>query len=230
MEHSESKEHILSKERIVSMRESSTALSKSGSTKFGGKRLGMGLSMGLALALSVGCQSSPDINDHWNASSTVPRVARAFLGYDSSRDGSYRDFAWERKASINLTLRRHLFNHNPENPNHAEATGIYEERPVNSLLPNPINFIHLEGLVLGLIPLAASGTYFPIPVDSIVGIFDMGTEGGEDGIDEFFRGVEETFSGTFGMISGSFVQNWISSDDEEEEMVVRAGRMGPGDA
>jgi hypothetical protein len=164
----------------------------------------------LALCLSVGCQSSPDINDHWNASSTVPRITRAFLGYDSSRDGSYRDFAWERKASINLTLRRHLFNHNPDNPNHAVPSGTYAERPVNSLLPDPINFIHIEGLVLGLIPLAAGGIYFPLPVDSLVGILDVGDEGGEDGIDEFMGGVEQTFGNTIGVISTSFVQSWIS--------------------
>ena len=177
----------------------------------------------LALCLSVGCQSSPDINDHWNASSTVPRMTRTFLGYDSSRDGSYRAFAWERKASINLTLRRHLFNHNPDNPNHAVASGTYEERPVNSLLPNPVNFIHVEGLVLGLIPLAAGGFYFPIPVDSIVGIFEEGTKGTEDGLDEFMSGIEQTFGNTVGVISGSFVQNWLSPP--LEGVLVRASRL-----
>lgn len=180
----------------------------------------------LALCLSVGCQSSPDINDHWNASSTVPRITRAFLGYDSSRDGSYRDFAWERKASINLTLRRHLFNHNPDNPNHAVASGTYDERPVNSLLPNPISFIHVEGLVLGLIPLAAGAFYFPLPVDSIVGIFEEGTVGNEDGLDEFMGGIGDFFGNTVGVISGSFVQNWISSsEDSNGEPIVRASRM-----
>ena len=33
--------------------------------------------------------------------------------------------------------------HNPNNPNHAVPSGTYAERPVNSLLPNPINFIHI---------------------------------------------------------------------------------------
>ena len=181
----------------------------------------------LALCLSVGCQSSPDINDHWNASSTVPRMTRTFLGYDSSRDGSYRAFAWERKASINLTLRRHLFNHNPDNPNHAVASGTDEERPVNSLLPNPINFIHVEGLVLGLSPLAAGGFYFPIPVDSIVGIFEEGTTGTEDGLDEFMSGIEQTFGNTVGVISGSFVQNWLLPP--VEGMLVRASRIASFD-
>ena len=181
----------------------------------------------LALCLSVGCQSSPDINDHWNASSTVPRMTRTFLGYDSSRDGSYRAFAWERKASINLTLRRHLFNHNQDNPNHTGASGTYEERPVNSLLPNPINFIHVEGLVLGLIPLAAGGFYFPIPVDSIVGIFEEGTKGTEDGLDEFMSGIEQTFGNTVGVISGSFVQNWLSPP--LEGVLVRASRLASFD-
>ncbi len=181
----------------------------------------------LALCLSVGCQSSPDINDHWNASSTVPRITRTFLGYDSSRDGSYRAFAWERKASINLTLRRHLFNHNPDNPNHAVASGTYDERPINSLLPKPINFIHVEGLVLGLIPLAAGGFYFPIPVDSIVGIFEEGTKGTEDGLDEFMSGIEQTFGNTVGVISGSFVQNWLSPP--LEGVLVRASRLASFD-
>ncbi|MBJ76346.1 MAG: hypothetical protein CMJ98_04935 [Planctomycetes bacterium] len=150
-------------------------------------------------------------------------MTRTFLGYDSSRDGSYRAFAWERKASINLTLRRHLFNHNPDNPNHAVASGTYDERPINSLLPNPVNFIHVEGLVLGLIPLAAGGFYFPIPVDSIVGIFEEGTKGTEDGLDEFMSGIEQTFGNTVGVISGSFVQNWLSPP--LEGVLVRASRL-----
>ncbi len=178
----------------------------------------------LALLVLASCQSSQDINDHWNASSTVPRMSRALLGYDASTDGSYRDFAWERKQSINLTLRRHLFNHNPDNPNHAVATGTYSERPINSLLPNPINFIHLEGLVLGLIPLAAGGTFFPLPVDSIVGILDLGEAGGEDGIDEFMSGVEDTMGDTIGVISGSFVQNWIAAP--VDGLVVRVNELG----
>jgi len=156
-----------------------------------------------ALALAaVACQGSgQQINDHWNAESISPRAARFFLGYDSSRDGNYRDFAWERKQEINLTLRRHLLNHNPDNPNHADVA--QRQRPVNSLLPDPLTFIHLEGLLLGFAAYTAGGMFVPLPVDSIIGILEEG------GTDEFMSGVDEAAGGTIGAVTATFAHKWI---------------------
>jgi len=65
-----------------------------------------------------------------------------------------------------------------------------------------------------------------MPVDSIVGIFEEGNDGSEDGFDEFTSGLEYTVGSTLGVISSSFVQNWISSDEDSNEgPVVRASRI-----
>lgn len=165
----------------------------------------------LALSFVVGCQSGgKDMNNHWNNSSTVPRASRFFLGYDAEKDGSYRDFAWERKQDINLTLRRYFLNHNPDNPYQPEWPSQYEPRPVNSLLPNPTYYIHLEGLLLGFITLGAGGPYIPLPIDSILGTFEDATADGEmSGKDEFMVGVNEAFGGSFGTVTATFAHKWI---------------------
>lgn len=152
--------------------------------------------LALALAASAAsCQSTgQDINDHWNATSSAPRIARFFLGYDSGVDGDYREFAWQRKQDINLTLRRHFLNHNPDNPNHVEWTGRYAERPDNSPLPNPVSFIHLEGLLLGFAATGAGGGFIVLPIDSILGVFEDG------GADEFYNGIGDSFGAFFGPI------------------------------
>ena len=144
-------------------------------------------------ALAASCQSTgQDINDHWNASSAAPRAARFFLGYDSEKDGEYRDFAWQRKQDINLTLRRHFMHHNPDNPNHVEWSGRYAARPKNSFGPNPVSFVHLEGLLLGFAATGAGGGFVILPIDSILGVFEEG------GVDEFYAGIGDSFGAFFG--------------------------------
>ena len=131
-------------------------------------------------------------------------MARYLLGYDSSKDGDYMDFQWRRKQDINLTFNRYLLNWNPDNPFQAEHTNLNPPRPYPwSPAPNPWDYIHLEGLVLGLIPLAATGTWFPIPVDSLIATFD--TPGG---VGEFTQGFEELFS-PIGIVVASFTNTWV---------------------
>ena len=143
----------------------------------------------LALLLTASCQSTgQDINNHWSAESVAPRSARFLLGYDAEKDGSYRDFQWQRKQDINLTLRRYFFHHNPDNPYHEDVESRYQPRPNHSIAPNPVNYIHLEGALLGFISLGAGGAYIPLPVDSILGTLEPG------GIDEFISGIEEAMS------------------------------------
>ena len=152
----------------------------------------------------VGCSTSPGlINQHWSADSTNPRAARFFTGYDSSLGQSYRDYQWEQKQDINLTLRRHFFNHNPENP-YQDPVEV-KPRPVHSLLPNPVNYIHLEGLVLGGIMFAAGGPFIPLPLDSILGTMEPG------GTEEFMEGVAITFR-PLGVMTASFLDTTIGQD------------------
>jgi hypothetical protein len=140
-----------------------------------------------SLALASACQSQgPYVNKHWSERSVGPSMARAFLSYNPEFDGNYRDFAWKKKEAINTTIRRHFFNHNPDNPFQAEDKSAYGPRPNNSLVPHPENYIHYEGLVLGAATLA-SGVFIPLPIDSIIGTFEPG------GGDEFAGGFHEFF-------------------------------------
>jgi hypothetical protein len=138
--------------------------------------------------MAAGCRSSGEsMNDHWSERSVAPRVSRFFLGYDAEKDGDYRDFQWERKQDINLTLRRHFLNHNPDNPHQPDVPSRYKPRPPHSLLPNPVPYIHLEGLLLGFALMGATGTFIPLPIDSILGTLEPG------GVGEFTEGVARTF-------------------------------------
>lgn len=138
-------------------------------------------------AIGSSCRFSGEhIDDHWEIRSVPPRAMRAFLGYDGSRETSYKDFAWDRKEAISLAIRRYFFNHNPKNPNQDPLPSLYEPRPLNSLAPNPWNYIHVEGFLLGW---ALTGVPIPIPIDSIIGTIEEGGPG------EFRAGFSEGFGG-----------------------------------
>lgn len=159
----------------------------------------------LAAALAPSCQLSGErIDDHWSFESVPPRIARATLGYDASKETSYRDFAWDRKQANSLTFRRYFLNHNPLNPNQRPVDGMFDKRPVNSPLPNPWNYVHFEGLILGF---AATGGLFPLPIDSIIGTFEPG------GADEFKEGIGQTF-GREGAVTASDSQTLYGEEGE----------------
>ena len=124
------------------------------------------------------------INDHWNYQSQLPRAVRALTGFDSSKEISYKDFAWNRKKANSLTARRFFLNHNPLNPNQPAVESYFEPRPVNSILPNPWNYLHWEGFALGAV---STGIPVPIPVDSILGTIETG------GWKEFVAGIRSVF-------------------------------------
>jgi hypothetical protein len=146
------------------------------------------LLLGAALTLgSAACQSQAAYeHDHWTGYSIGPSMSRNILGYSAEMDGDYKDFQWRRKKSIELTLRRHFFNSNPDNPFEVYDPSVYEPRPNHSLVPAFYRYIHVEGIVIGAATLAFSPVLYPIPVDSIIGTFEEG--GGE----EFVKGLQET--------------------------------------
>lgn len=153
------------------------------------------------LALAASCQTQGSkAHDHWTEDSVGSSMARAFLTYDSETDGPYREFQWRKKQSINLTVRRHLFNHNPDNPFQAEDPTYYDGRPTHSLLPRFWDYIHVEGVALGAIAFGAGGVFVPIPVDSIMGTFDKG------GDQEFMEGIGQTFR-PLGVVTASFLHD-----------------------
>lgn len=154
-----------------------------------------------ALALLSSCSSTPGTNrnDHWNMRGIAPSVGNAFLSYDAERDGSYIDHQWRKKKSIDLTVRRHFFNQNPENPFQAEQPEYYEPREPHSILPRPWYYFHAESVVTGAIIYAASGAFIPIPVDSILGTLSPG------GDEEFAEGIRRSFRPGEKVRSASFL-------------------------
>ncbi len=144
---------------------------------------------GLALTL-VSCVSSPiERRNHWTPDATRPSLAYNFLGYpgpDTGRYESYRDFQWQEKQAINLTLRRHFLNRNPENPFQPFDPNYGRERPPHSPGDDAIGYFHLSSLATGFAVLLASGgtAFVPIPLDSLFGTFEEG------GRDEFVEGFE----------------------------------------
>jgi hypothetical protein len=168
--------------------------------------------LGLAsLLLATGCQSQAQyVNKHWSGEYVAPSMARHFLSYNPEMDGNYRDFAWEKKRAINWTIKRHFFNHNPENPFQPYDAEAFAPRPNNSLVPHPENYIHYEGIAMGAIIYGASGAFIPLPIDSIIGTFDEG--GGK----EFFDGVEE-LTRPLGQVTTSFLYDGIGFERASDQ-------------
>lgn len=132
----------------------------------------------------TGCGSTPDAHqDHWNVASVGPRAFYAATGYKADRDGSYKDFQYEQKRSINLTVRKHVFNLDPSNPFQSAPKSYLAERPPHSILPDPINYFHLTSLVVGGALSATSFGFVPIPIDSVLGTLEKG------GPTEFVQGI-----------------------------------------
>ncbi|MFT7669871.1 MAG: hypothetical protein ACI8X5_002578 [Planctomycetota bacterium] len=109
------------------------------------------------------------------------------LGYDADVDGSYREYQWQNKLHIAKTLQRHLLNWNPDNPFQESDPDYYAARPINSPLPNPLNYFHVESVVMGAVILASGGTFIPLPIDSIIGTLEPGGE------EEFVAGLSTAF-------------------------------------
>ncbi len=167
-------------------------------------RLSIAAVAATCVAALASCQFSGNkINDHWNFDSVAPRVTRALTGYDSSKEASYKDFAWDRKKANGLTFRRYFMNHNPLNPNQAPVESYYAARPLNSLLPNPWNYVHFEGLLLGF---ALTGG-IPLPIDSIIGTFEPG------GVDEFKSGLSSA-SNKRGVITSADARSFYGENGE----------------
>ncbi|MFN0244281.1 MAG: hypothetical protein ACKVWV_15445 [Planctomycetota bacterium] len=165
------------------------------------------------LGALASCASNTNATAHWKEHSIAPRVTRAFLSYDGEDDGRYIDFQWQKKQAINMTVRRHLFNHNPENPFQASDDSVYAPRPTHSLVPRPWNYIHLEGMAMGAIAYAAGGMFIPVPVDSVIAT--LSDEGGED---EFMEGVGE-FVRPLGVVTASFLHDAVGLPRRTESEV-----------
>jgi hypothetical protein len=159
----------------------------------------------------AGCASQAAYShDHWSPYSVQPSLSRAFLSYDPEMDGSYREFQYKKKKSINLTLRRHFFNENPDNPFEAEDPTWYDPRPNHSITPRPWDYIHVEGILLGFVPYTPGAVFVPIPVDSIIATFEPG------GDQEFMDGIGMTLK-PIGVVTTSFLYDGLGFPDNRPQ-------------
>ncbi len=136
---------------------------------------------------AVACRSGHLTDNHWNADGVPERVVKHFTGYRQDVSGSYVQHQWRKKMDIDLTLRRHFLNNNPDNPYQPDDPSQVRERPPHSLFPDPIYYFHVESLATGAVMSGWTGAFIPIPVDSLVATF-------AGGWDEFGEGFSSTFS------------------------------------
>ncbi len=142
------------------------------------------------LCAAAGCRSAPGVPEsHWNVDAVPQRITAHFTGYRGELDGSYREFQWRKKQDINLTLRRHFLNNNPENPLQVADPSLTAVRPPFGLLPNPVTYFHVESIVIGSFLLGWTGAFLPLPIDSLIATLSPG------GLSEFGSGISDTFTG-----------------------------------
>ncbi len=129
----------------------------------------------LILPLAPGCTTQgAHGNDHWSGYSISNSMGRNILGYSQERDGDYIDFQDRQKRAFNLTLRRHFFHSNPENPFQPEVKGYFDPRLPHGPLPDVV-------------------TYLQDPLSSIIADF---SEGGRE---ENSAGLRHTAHELFGV-------------------------------
>ena len=145
----------------------------------------------VAAALFSACRSNPgDPTSHWNVDSMDERIVKRFTGYRGPIDGSYVRFQAEKKAHVNKTLRRHFLHNNPDNPFQVADPTLGDTPPAHGLLPNPIGWFGAEGVLLGGVAAAWSGSFIPVPLDSVFALMTP------DGRDEFARSLSLSDSGS----------------------------------
>jgi hypothetical protein len=143
----------------------------------------------LALPLFAGtaaCKTGlvSEQGDHWTVDSVPRRMVKQFTGYRSDFHGEFVDYQYQKKKHISRTLRRHIANNSPENPFEAYDESLTSRRHPHSLSPDPLYYMHAESVFIGLGLLGITGSFIPIPVDSLVATMDGNW-------DEFWRGFTD---------------------------------------
>ena len=122
---------------------------------------------------------------------TARELSRTQRDSSGAIDGSYLEYQAEKKQHVGQTLKRHFLNHNGENPLQAYNPASAQVRPAHGPIPDPAYWFHAESVLWGTITAVASGTFIPIPVDSILA---WGSDGG------------------FGEFAGTFVGDFETDD------------------
>ena len=144
----------------------------------------------LALPLFAACKTGiPSAQgEHWVVDSVPMRMVKHFTGYRPDLDGSYIDYQYRKKKSINNTLRRHFLNNSGDNPFEPDDASQTSRRHAHSIAPDPVYYFHAESLFIGAATLGIWGTFVPLPIDSLIGTICTGWCGDWDGFGEFVDG------------------------------------------
>ncbi len=140
----------------------------------------------LALPLFAACKTGlpSSQSSHWFVDSVPQRMVKQFTGYRSERDGKYIDYQYGKKKHINRTLRRHFANNSANSPFSPEDASQTGRRPPHSLAPDPLFYMGAESILIGTAMLGLTGSFIPLPIDSLAATV-MGGWG------EFGRGFTE---------------------------------------
>ena len=160
----------------------------------------------LALPLFAACKTGAPSSqgEFWMADSVPMRMVKHFTGYRPDLDGSYIDFQYRKKKSIDNTLRRHFLNSSSDNPFEPNDPSQTSRRPAHSLAPDPIYYMHLESLFIGAATLGIWGTFVPLPIDSLIGTVTTGWCDSWEGFGEFVDGFTAAGSAKEPPSPGSF--------------------------
>lgn len=112
--------------------------------------------------------------EHWSVESVPARMVKHFTGYRADRDGAFVDYQYQKKKHINRTLRRHFANNSANSPIEPNDASQTNRRPPHSLAPDPLYYMGVESLVMGVVTLGVTGAFLPIPIDSLLATFDGG--------------------------------------------------------
>lgn len=124
----------------------------------------------LALPLFVGCKSGlPSTqSNHWAPDSVPSRFTKHFFGYRPDVDGAFIDYQYQKKKDISRTLRRHFANNSANSPVEPNDPSQTNRRPPHSLAPDPVYYMGAESVFIGLAMLGMTGSFIPIPIDSVI--------------------------------------------------------------
>jgi hypothetical protein len=149
-----------------------------------------------ALALTAACQSGhpSSQSEHWVIDSVPGRMVKHFTGYRADRDGRFVDYQYQKKKHISTTLRRHFVNDSPDAPYGAEDASRTKRRPPHSLAPDPLYYMGAESLFIGLASLGINGTFFPLPIESVVATLMWWDGGPSEFVQGFTGGGDEAIN------------------------------------
>jgi hypothetical protein len=95
------------------------------------------------------------------------RMSKHFLGYRPKLDGTYLEYQYRKKKELNMTFKRHFLNDGDEVIRNRDDAQLTAQRPPHSVFPDFPYYMHAESVATGLVTLGMTGSFIPVPVDSV---------------------------------------------------------------